>query len=75
MTPGRFVRSHFGAYWIGACLCGSGKEGRELHDARGIYCGIVCDACEKEKRAKFRPEIFDDASYDADEPIEEEDQF
>jgi hypothetical protein len=35
---------------------------RELLDAAGIYCGRVCDKCEAEKRAKFRPEIFDERS-------------
>jgi hypothetical protein len=52
---------------------------RELLDAAGIYCGRVCDKCEAEKRAKFRPEIFeagtlysesgeeDDIGYEDDE--------
>ncbi|MDP2358686.1 MAG: hypothetical protein Q8M31_21885 [Beijerinckiaceae bacterium] len=54
------------------CFCGSGNQRRELKDARGIFCTFVCDACEPEKRAHFRPEIFSDGSYDADEPIEDE---
>src|SRR5881394_1596001 len=55
-----------------ACNCGSGLESEELLDARGIYCGRVCAACEVEKRAQFRPEIFTDSRYEASEPIEED---
>lgn len=55
------------------CMCGSGKPRRALNDARGIFCGYVCDDCEESVRAKFRPEIFDDGNYEADEPIEPED--
>jgi hypothetical protein len=42
----------------------------DLKDARGIFCGFVCDKCEPAKRARFRPEIFSDPSYPADEAIE-----
>ena len=52
------------------CACGSGLARRELADARGIFCAFVCDKCEKEKRAGFRPDIFTDSSYWHDEPIE-----
>ena len=55
------------------CSCGSGKERRELRDARGIFCAFVCDACEEAKRKTFRPDIFTDAAYEADEAIEPED--
>lgn len=55
------------------CTCGSGNEGEPLYDARGIYCCLICDDCEDEKRAKYRPEIFEDSNYWADEPIEAED--
>jgi hypothetical protein len=44
-----------------------------LYDARGIYVAKVCDYCEKEVKSKYRPEIFDDGGYEADEPIEPED--
>lgn len=52
--------------------CSEGHEGSTwiLSDARGIPCGRVCDRCEGWKRSKYRPEIFEDASYEADEPIE-----
>lgn len=55
------------------CPCGSGKDRYELRDARGISCGYVCEDCEATKRAGYRPEIFTDPNYDADEPIEPED--
>lgn len=40
---------------------------RALNDARGIFCGYVCDGCETRRRAEFRVEIFEDASYEADD--------
>lgn len=52
------------------CNCGSGLPSEELLDARGIYCGRVCEACEAAKKAAFRPEIFTDAAYEADEPVD-----
>jgi len=55
------------------CSCGSGKERFELTDARGIFCGYVCDDCVGEMSAKFRPEIFENPNYLCDEPIEPED--
>ena len=55
------------------CRCGSGKERFELRDARGIFCDYVCSDCHGEKKAKYRPEIFNDSSYDSmDEQIEED---
>jgi hypothetical protein len=39
-----------------------GVRGWELVDARGVYCGRVCERCEAEKRARYRPEIL--TSYD-----------
>ena len=45
---------------------------RRLYDARGIYCGRVCDGCEAEVRSRFRAEIFTDPDYWHDEPIEED---
>lgn len=43
-----------------------------LHDARGIFCCYVCDACEADKRARYRAEVLTDAGYEADEAIEED---
>lgn len=54
------------------CPCGSGLPRRELVDARGIFCGFVCDKCERAKRKKFRPDIFTDSNYWADEPIDDD---
>lgn len=54
------------------CFCGSGKPRYELVDARGIFCCYVCEDCEAEKKSKYRPDIFEDANYWADEPIDEE---
>lgn len=44
---------------------------RELKDAKGVFCCFVCDDCEDEKRMRYKPEIFEDAGYDHDEPLEE----
>lgn len=40
---------------------------RQLRDARGISCGFVCDRCEEYKRSQYRPEVFDDANYEAED--------
>lgn len=40
------------------CQCGSGLERHALNDARGLFCGYVCDKCEDEVKAQYRPEIF-----------------
>ena len=44
---------------------------RGLYDARGIFVAYVCDKCEKRVKAKYRPEIFTNANYYADEAIDE----
>lgn len=54
------------------CDCGSGENSYDLFDARGIYCCKVCSKCEAEKKGRYRPEIFTDSDYWADEPIDEE---
>ena len=54
------------------CPCGSGEPRRELVDARGIFSTFVCDRCESQRSKEFRPEIFSNPNYHADEPIEEE---
>jgi len=53
-------------------MCDSGKYHEAVYDARGIYCGKVCEDCEAELRQQFRPEIFTDSQYQTDEPIEED---
>lgn len=59
-------------YHLSTCPCGSGKERYLLHDARGIPCGFVCEKCEANKKAKYRPEIFTDGGYEHDEPLDED---
>jgi hypothetical protein len=54
------------------CPCGSSEVRRELFDARGIFCTFVCDKCETRRRQEFRPDIFSDADYWPDEPIEKD---
>ena len=49
-----------------------GAHRRTVYDARGIYAFSCCAICEQEKRARFRPEVFTDANYQCDEPIEED---
>jgi hypothetical protein len=44
-------------------------------DARGIFCTFVCTRCEKEKRKRYRPEIFTRSNYWTDEPVEPEDSY
>lgn len=55
------------------CTCGSGRPCFSLEDARGIHCSMVCEKCEKEVKSRYRPEIFEDGDYEADEQIEPED--
>ena len=52
------------------CPCGSGLPRRSLVDARGIFCTYVCDKCEKEKRSKYRADIFSNPNYWSEELIE-----
>jgi len=54
------------------CLCGSGLLRYPLKDARGIFCDYVCQSCEAEKKKLFRSDIFEDAFYFADEPVDED---
>ena len=41
-------------------------------DARGIELCRVCEKCETNKLARYRPDVLTDSQYLADEPIEEE---
>lgn len=58
---------------IRLCRCGSLRYTYDLHDARGIFVNRVCSDCENEVRSRYRPEIFEDMNYEANEPIEPED--
>lgn len=44
-----------------------GEPKEALHDARGIFCAHVCEACREEVEGKYRPEIFTDSDYDCDD--------
>lgn len=44
------------------CRCGSDKPRFALHDAAGIFCTYVCDACEDETRKRYNPAIFEGSS-------------
>ena len=55
------------------CSCGSRLDRFVLADARGIFCAFVCDECIQKVMSKYRPEIFTDSDYWADEPIEGDD--
>jgi len=67
---GEWKRSLGFRYWDGPCTCGSGEEGHELYDAKGIYSGITCKSCKRENT--FRPEVFTDPDYWTDEQVEED---
>ena len=51
------------------CTCGSGKEPAWVSDARGIEVALVCDDCRAKRLRGYRPEIFIDPHYQADEEI------
>ena len=54
------------------CSCGSGQYRYELTDARGIFISYVCDECVDKTMAHYRPEIFQDLKYEANEPVDED---
>jgi len=54
------------------CRCGSGLPNYSLEDANGIFCARICDNCEAETKAKYRPEIFTDPNYTVDEEVDPE---
>ena len=60
------------SYKIRPCPCGSGLDSWWELDARGIPLCRVCPQCQESKITKYRPEVFTDSNYWADEPIDEE---
>ena len=52
------------------CSCGSGEWPEAARDARGIFISYVCSRCRRERLQGYRPEIFTDPQYPADEQIE-----
>lgn len=51
------------------CPCGSGKKRYWVFDARQIPVKFVCDDCKEARLRSYRPEIFTDPNYEADEEI------
>lgn len=39
------------------------------YDARGIYLCKVCERCERDKLAAYRPEVLTDPGYELDEEV------
>lgn len=58
------------AYHPNAHVCDP-DERYWIYDARGIEVAKVCHLCEETKKAGYRSDIFVDADYWADEPIDE----
>ena len=54
------------------CPCGSGLDSSWQCDARGIELARTCRKCHKDKMAHYRRDIFANANYWHDEPIEDE---
>ena len=56
------------------CPCGKVDDAYSWweYDARGIPLCRVCDHCVEEKLSHYRPEVLNNSSYHADEPIEED---
>lgn len=57
------------------CFCGSGEYQEAEYDARGILLTYARSKCRKERLSHFRPEVLSDPNYEADEPIEPEDDI
>jgi hypothetical protein len=57
------------------CSCGSGLYSWWEFDAKGIELCRVCDKCRTGKLSHYRPEVLSDPNYEADEPIEAEEDW
>lgn len=55
------------------CYCGSGLTSAAVYDARGIFACYTCPRCHARRLTEFRSDIFTDANYWTDEPVEEDD--
>lgn len=42
-----------------------------IYDARNIFVCFACKKCEREKRARYRAEIFTDSNYETTEDVEQ----
>ena len=63
-----------GRYDERPCDCGSGLMSRWVLDARNIPLVRACDKCRKEKLSHYRPDVLTNPNYEADEPIEPDEQ-
>ena len=52
------------------CMCGSELPREAQYDARGIFLCYTCTKCEKEKMAKYRPDVLTDSNYWCDEDVD-----
>ena len=46
--------------YLEECPCGSGLFSQSVFDNHGIFVFYSCEKCDKEKRSKYDPIIFDD---------------
>tara|TARA_Y100000588_G_scaffold104422_1_gene113879 strand:- start:1194 stop:1652 length:459 start_codon:yes stop_codon:yes gene_type:complete len=53
-----------------SCACGSGKVARWIYDARRIPVAKACPDCTADKLEGYREDIFTDANYWTDEPVD-----
>jgi hypothetical protein len=52
------------------CPCGSGEFPDAVHDGYSIFMFYACSKCYREKRSKYRADIFE--AYETDEQIEDD---
>ncbi len=57
------------------CPCGSGEEAGDILDSRGIYLARGCETCLPDKLKGYREDVLYGPTYQADEPIEPEDDM
>lgn len=50
------------------CPCGSKEWPEAQHDGHGIFLCYTCSKCEREKMARYRPDIR--SRYECDEAID-----
>ena len=55
---------------ITKCNCGSGNIRYPIYDGYGIFLSYVCETCEADVTAKYRPDIME--RYECDEVIDED---
>jgi hypothetical protein len=63
-----------GGYDERPCDCGSRLMSRWVLDARNIPLVRACDKCREDKLSHFRKDVLTNPNYEADEPIEPDEQ-